>query len=34
VNEKGHKEHLGGRTMECSIGENKRVKRVIIGIRE
>jgi hypothetical protein len=33
VDEKGLKEYLGGRTMDCSTGGWK-VKRVRIGIRE
>jgi hypothetical protein len=31
VEEKGQKESLGGRTMDCSIGEGGKVKRVRIG---
>jgi hypothetical protein len=34
LNEKGQKEYLGGRTMDCGTGEGGKVKRVRIGIRE
>jgi hypothetical protein len=34
VDEKGQKEDLGERTMDCCTGEGGKVKRVRIGIRE
>jgi hypothetical protein len=34
VNEKGQKEKLGCRTMDCATGEEGKVRRVRIGIRE
>jgi hypothetical protein len=34
VEEKGQKEQLGGRTLDCSTREGGRVKRMRIGIRE
>jgi hypothetical protein len=34
MNEKGQKEHLGGRIMDCSTGEGQEVKFVRIGIRK
>jgi hypothetical protein len=33
VDKKGLKEKLGGRTMDCTTGEGKRVKGVTIGMR-
>jgi hypothetical protein len=34
VDEKGQKEYLGRRTMDCIIGEGGKVKRVRIRIKE
>jgi hypothetical protein len=34
VDEKGQKESLGGRTMDCSTGQGGKVKGVRIGIRK
>jgi hypothetical protein len=34
VDEKGQKEQLGGRTMDCSTGKGGKVKGVRLGIRK
>jgi hypothetical protein len=34
VDEKGQKELLGGRTMDCSTGKEGKVKGIRIGIRK
>jgi hypothetical protein len=34
VYEKGQKKYLGGSTMDCSIGEGGKVKRMRSGTRE
>jgi hypothetical protein len=34
VNEKGQKEYLGGKTMDCSAGEEGKLKGVRIEIRK
>jgi hypothetical protein len=34
VDEKGQKEYLGGRIMDCGTGEGGSMKRIRIGMRE